>query len=723
MSTWKKGAAGAIVVVGLALVGWPLVRMATAPTPAAPSPAAKKHLENVRILRDKFGVPHVFGATDADAAFGLAFAHAEDDWKLIQGVMAASRGELGRHVPGNKALSNDYYAAFVDVRGEIDRTYGDASPELKAVFEGYAEGLNVYAYHHPDEANARLLPFTGRDVASAFVHKLPLMMKVDKVLGMLSEGEIDEGDVVFPGSNSQAVAREESADDVTRLNINTHQPWTGPVTFYEAHVKSAEGWNMSGALFPGAPFPLIGHNDHIGWALTVNMPDQTDLYALELEGDTYRFGDETRTLTSRSAWLPYETWWGTFWIPQTIRESVHGPVFEKGGDAIAVRTPAVGQGVRAAEEWYRMNKATNVEELRAALDLHAIPMFNVTYASRDHIGFVYNGRLPDRSPGHDYMQVLPGDDPTALWTDVLPLSENPQVHDPTTGWVQACNSSPYWATSGPEAPKETDALSRVGIETIVTNRTHRTHEILSEDVPMTRERFRAMKWDDGTSRRSNLWTKLIEPLADLSFDDPDALEVQRTLLAWDGQFAVDSVGAAMATLAWRPLNIRKNDVLPEWELKAAIQRTAKHLREHFGKLDVPLGDVQRLRRGTADLPLYGGPDVLHCTYGPLEGAHVVADDGDGYVMNVEFHEDGVRSWSIHQFGSAPGRPESPHHTDQAALFVQTEMKPVLRRETDIRKLLEADYVPGEDWKPHVGDVFETLKAAREILPDPGPAAR
>lgn len=712
----KKAVGGLVGMLLLVGIGWPIVRLALAPTPPPLTAAAEAHRANVRILRDEFGVPHIFGASDADAAFGLAYAHAEDDWPLIQGVMAASRGQLGRVIPGKKALANDYYAAFVGIDEEIEATWDQASPELLALMEGYAEGLNTYAFHHPEEVNARLLPVTARDVARGFVHKLPLMMKVDKLLKALSEGDYSEGDTVFPGSNAIAVARERSDDDVTRLIVNAHQPWTGPVTFYEAHVKSAEGWNASGALFPGAPFILHGHNDHVGWALTVNQPDGADLYAMEIEGDRYRYDGGWKPLESRSAWLPYETYWGTFWIPQTIRSSVHGPVFEKGPKPVAVRTVAAGQGVRAAEEWYRMNKARSTDEFVEALGIHAIPMFNVVHASRDHIGFLYNGRLPNRNAGYDWTTVLPGDDPAALWSTMLPITNNPSVDDPSTGFVQACNSTPWKATVGPEAPSLTSALAQAGIESIVTNRTSRTLELLAGDAPITRVDLLAAKWDPGLAMDAPMRKKLLAPLASLTFDDPDAAEVQRQLLAWDGRFVKGSVGAAIATLAWRPLHPRGYDVAPEWELRSSIERTARHLREHFGTLDVPLGTVSRLRRGETDLPLLGGPDILHCAYTDVaEDGRLVGHNGDGYVMHVEFTADGVVSESIHQYGASPGRPDSLHYADQAPLFVEKRLKPVLRSEKDIRAFLEADYVPGDAWTPKGGDPFEKLERARAIV--------
>ncbi|MEZ4316827.1 MAG: penicillin acylase family protein [Myxococcota bacterium] len=699
---------GLIVAVG---GGWPLVRMAMAPSVPDPGDSAREHARNVRILRDRFGVPHVFGVSDADAAFGLAWAHAEDDWPMIQGVLAASRGQLGLHLPGQRSLANDYYARFVDVDGEVERHWDELDPHVQAVFQAYAEGLNLYAWHHPDEANARLLPLDGTDVARGFVHKLPLMMGVDRVLKALGDGsDRPVGEPVFPGSNAHAIAPWRSADGVTRLNINSHQPWEGPVTWYEAHVHSEEGWNAAGGTFPGAPMILHGHNDHVGWAMTVNRPDRADVYALEIEGDRYRWEGGWADLETVPIWLPLETPWGTLQIPQTLRRSAHGPVFERGERPYAVRWPSMDQGVAAAEQWFRMNKAGSVREFQEIMEGNHIPMFNLVYADAEHIGFVYNARIPVRTPGWDYTTVLPGDVAAALWTEFVPYLALPQVTDPASGFVQACNSAPWIATLGRENPRRVGFPEEMGIESVRTNRTQRTLELLDDGAKLDRDAFLALKWDRGTARDAPLRRKLLDTLDDWEPTDPDLVRAKEILLAWDGEWDEGSTGAALAALAWKPLKPEGDDVEDGWRREPALQRAVAHLREHFGTLEVPLGDLQRLHRGEVDLPLGGGPDVLNCTYTEVEGAHLVGDQGDSYVMIVELGASGVRSASIHQYG-ASSRPGSPHFADQAPLFVSRRLKPVLRDEAVIRQFLEAEYHPGEPWEARAIDPEVALAEA------------
>ncbi len=754
---WIAGIAGT-AALGIG-VGWPIVRASMGPSVPPPIEEAVQHAQNVRILRDRFGVPHVFGVSDADAAFGMAWAHAEDDFPMIQGVLAASRGQLGLHRPGMRSLANDYYARFAGVEAEVEEHWPNLDPHVRGVFEGYARGLNFWAHHHPDEVDARLMPFEGKDVARGFVHKLPLMMGVDKVLSRLGEDSPDIGEELFParkaGSNSQAVGPNRSADGIVRVNVNSHQPWEGPVTWYEVHVHSEEGWDAVGGTFPGAPMVLHGHNRDVAWAMTVNHPDVTDVYALEIDeerGETgaYRWTgpedaadgaeDGWAPLTSTPIWLPLETPWATLQIPQTLRHSAHGPVFERGDRPYAVHWSAKGQGVYAAQQWFELNKATDAASFQAAMSRNAIPMFNIVYADHEHIGMVYNARIPDRTPIAEiegakdaqitYRDVLPGDDPAWRWTDVWPYLALPQVVDPPSGFVQACNSTPWIATTGPGKPRRHRFAEEAGIETTRTNRALRTLERFGPRQggpfePIDRAAFLDLKWDRQLAATGAMQQRLLDPLADKSWadwgpteDEPDHEPVswaRQTLLDWNGRFDEESVGAALAVLAFRPLRSTGDDVEAGWDRRVALRRAVEHLEAHFDRRDVPLGELQRLRRGDVDLPVGGGPDILNATYTELASDGVlVGDQGDSYVMIVEIPGPGeIRSASIHQYG-ASNRPDSPHYADQAPLFVARKLKPVLMDEADIRAFLDAEYHPGEEWTPTPIDPDDALTEAEQL---------
>tara|TARA_B110000438_G_scaffold82283_1_gene82071 strand:- start:2750 stop:3535 length:786 start_codon:yes stop_codon:yes gene_type:complete len=203
---------------------------------------------NVTIYRDTWGVPHVFGEKDRDTAYGLAYAHAEDDFKTIQDIMLALKGSLAIEY-GKDAAPNDYMVQLLKIWEVVENGYSkDLSKEVQEICEAYADGLNHYALRHQNEVIRGMFPVEGKDIVAGFVHRTPLMFGLDKVLGKLASNENpnialnnklkkeDPFDYTLLGSNVIAVSPSRSADQFTRLAINSHQPWTGPVAWYEAHL-------------------------------------------------------------------------------------------------------------------------------------------------------------------------------------------------------------------------------------------------------------------------------------------------------------------------------------------------------------------------------------------------------------------------------------------------------------------------------------------------------
>jgi len=268
---------------------------------------------DVRILRDTWGVPHIFGQTDADTAYGLAYAHAEDDFKTIQQSLLAARGRLAS-VYGKDAAPNDYMVHLLRIWDVVEAGYeSDLSPETRAILEAYADGLNHYAALHPGEVLAgELFPVTGQDIVAGSVHKSPLFFGLDETLIELFENERQKElsprpsslvDIRF-GSNTFSVGPSRTPNGSTYLAVNSHQPWEGPVTWYEAHVHSQQGWDAVGGLFPGSPVIIHGHNRDLGWAFTVNQADWVDVYLLETnpeDPNQYRFDGQWLELERRTA--------------------------------------------------------------------------------------------------------------------------------------------------------------------------------------------------------------------------------------------------------------------------------------------------------------------------------------------------------------------------------------------------------------------------------------
>ncbi len=536
------------------------------------------------------------------------------------------------------------------------------------------------------------------------------MLGIAKVLEVLrSDAPPRLGEKVFAakpaptsGSNAHAVSAARSTDGVTRLNVNSHQPWEGPVAWYEAHVHSDEGWDMSGGTFPGAPFILHGHNAHLGWAHTVNGPDVIDVYQLvrdDSHPNQYRYDGQWRDLEVRRGELILDLGLFDLPIPRSFYTSAQGPVVVNDRGAFAVRYAGIGRSLRAVEQWFRMNKAASFDEWRAAMRIQGIPMFNTVYADKDHIFYVYNASLGKRPvTDFDYTSVLPGDRSDVVFQDYLPFDELPQVLDPPAGFLQNCNASPFAATAGEGNPLPERFAKSFGIETRQSNRSLRSLALLGGDKPLSRADFLRMKWDRKYDPASRMYSLAIRPLlagfVPADEDEKTAIELLRT---WDGTVDESSHTAALAIMTYKILD---PDIHGESEPKitepaAALREVIHFLKKGYGRVDPPLGEVQRLRRGATDLPLGGGPEVLNAAYSKRVDGHLVGTQGDSLVMIVEFSANGVQSESVEQYGDS-NRRGAAHYADQAPLFVAHRLKPTWRDPAELAKHTERSYAPGEE---------------------------
>ena len=303
--------------------------------------------------------------------------------------------------------------------GELKREYGPDIPGFPRV-----DPLAKEIAAQPEEES-------GATQAHRGIHPLPW-------------GE----DAGLLGSNAFAVAPEKSGGPTTLIS-NSHQPLRGGVAWYELTVESEEGWHFSGANFPGSPFPFLGHNEHLGWTNTVNRPDMIDVYKLDMNeaGTQYRLDGEWRDLESKTVILPVRL--GPVILPifRTIHRSVHGPVIENDKGFFALRYGGMGK-VDQLDAYYRLNKATNLEEWQAQMERLAIPSTNFLYADEaGNIAYVYNAALPAR-PGSveaNWRGVLDGSRSDLIWDGTVSYDRIPKLINPASGWLYNSNNEPYTA--------------------------------------------------------------------------------------------------------------------------------------------------------------------------------------------------------------------------------------------------------------------------------------
>jgi len=695
---------GAIALVAIVLVGLAGVIAADRlAQPAPPDPAlfiARAAQYDVHIRRDSWGVPHVLGKTDADVAFGLGFAHSEDDFATIQDVALASRGQLAASA-GLKGATTDYLVHLFRVWENIDARYTtDLPPDVRRVIEAYADGVNYYAALHPEKLKDGLLPLTGKDVAAGFVFKTPFFYGLDSLLRKLNT---DTGGKPLPeiGSNGLAVGPHRSADGATRLLVNSHQPYEGPVSWYEVVLQSGEGWHVAGGIFPGAPFMLHGHNEHLGWANTVNSPDLADVYRLTINpanDNQYLLDGKWRDFEKSDAAIRVKLFGPLFWtFHRDVLWSAQGPVFKTDHGVFAVRYAGMNE-IRQVLQYYRLNKARDLEEWKTAMRLQALPSINYVYADEHGtIGYVYNAQFPIRKEGIDWHGFIPGDRSDLIWHAYVPFDKIPQIWNPKSDFVFNSNNTPFQATAPEDDLKPADFSKTLGIQTNMTNRAMRALETFGADTSITADAFRRYKFDLTYSVHADITRMIAEILAVKPGDDADLKEAQRILKSWDRRTDIHDRGTALAVL----MGVR---AAPEeqggpWKEKPidALKEAMTILKSHFGRLDPEWGQVNRFRRGTLDLPIDGGPDIYRAVYGKQQDdGTLTAVDGDTFIMFVTWDRNGkLSSQSIHQYGSATLDSSSPHYADQTPLFVKMQLKPVWFTEDELKGHIARDYRPGQ----------------------------
>jgi penicillin amidase/acyl-homoserine-lactone acylase len=690
---------------------------------------------DVRILRDTFGVPHVYGTRDEDVAFGLAYAHAEDDYATIQQSLMTSRGRLalvdnqtprlinaltsavglGRwfEVSGGDPAVTDYLVRLLRVRerlGAVKDNLADGrlSSKTREVLQAYADGINLYAAEHPDRVVAGFKGVDSDDIMAGFVFFTPLFFGLERHLGELF-GPERAHELSIPkgaGSNAMAVSPARSADGATRLLINSHQPYTGPLAWYEARVKSGEGWDLVGGTFPGTPFILHGFGPKHGWASTVNNPDLADVYVLTLNPDNanqYRFDGAWRDFERSEAEIELRVLGSiAIRVKRDVLWSVHGPVIQRPHGTYALRFATMDK-INQVEGYYRINKADGYDAFVKALEMQAIPSLNYTFADQTgRIAYIYNAVFPKRDPTYDWQKYLPGDTSRTLWSEYLPFaSAVPRVVSPKAGFVYNANNTPFAATAVAENLKAADFAPAQGIETRETNRCLRLFELLDADTSITREEFRAIKYDKTYSTRSEL-AKLIARIKAMDFSkEADAAELQKVqslLASYDLSTDAENRSAALAIMVGLPVVVPTFQGKPEGDILASMRAAIATLNKHYGRLDPKWGEVNRFRRGAIDAPANGGPDVLRdfeSDIVPQADGKFEARKGDTLYYFVEWDKAGkVSAEGIHQFGSATLDKTSPHYADQAAIFLREEVKPIWLDEAELRKHLEREYRPG-----------------------------
>jgi penicillin amidase len=674
---------------------------------------------SVTIHRDTYGVPHVLGPTDASCVFGYLHAQAEDNFAQIEESTIAALGRTAE-IDGEAALPGDLLVRALEVPRLAREEYGRADGRLRELCDAAAAGLNFFLARNPQVKPRLLTRFEPWHVFARARHGIYIQFVLGSTGVSLKElgGVVQE---VKEGSNMWAVSPSRTDSGHAFLFINPHQPFFGPGQFYEGHVRSGEGWNVSGASFLGALSPTLGHNEHLAWSHTVNAPDIADVYLETFDDPTrplaYRHGDGYRTAVEWTEEIGVKTPQGVVSRKLRLLKTHHGPVVgEREGKKLTLRLSRFEEG-GAVQAWYALTRAKSVAELKQVLSSCAIPMFNTLAADRQgDIFYVYSGAVPRRSLDFDWSKPVDGSDPRTEWQGYHAFAELPQLENPRCGYLQNCNQSPFFTTDD-ENPRAAD-FPKYMVGEGDNGRARISRRILSRPGRISFEAWSRAAWDTTVLAAEEGVPRIAAALQQLAEHEPERARKLQPVVAmlqtWDQVSTVESKAMTVFAL-WherRKPGAPPPDQIPLLHEIVALEEVVERLTTAHGTWQVPWGEVNRLQRVQGvvppgvgpfsdelpSLPVAGAPGPLGIVFNfyarpPGKQKRLYGLGGHSFVSVVDLGA-AVEARSVLVFGQSAD-PRSPHHFDQAPLYARRQFKPAWFALEEVRANSERTYHPGE----------------------------
>lgn len=696
--------------------------------------------DRVIITRDKWGIPHVYGPTDADAVFGMLYAQAEDDFNRIEMNFLTAMGRTAEAEGEDKLYQDLRMRLFIDP--DVIKAEYDTSPEwLKLLMDAWADGLNYYLATHPEVQPKVLKRFEpwmaltfsegsiGGDIERVNLRDLEAFYG-GKPVGMLAAR-----DVLLPpeptGSNGFAIAPSNSASGNALLLINPH------TSFYfraEMHVRSDEGLNAYGAVTWGQFFIYQGFNEDTGWMHTSSGADTIDWYDETIvrkdDGVYYRYGDEERKLAESDITLAYKD--GTSVSERTVRvyHSHHGPIIAGEGNAWqSIRL--MNEPKKALMQSYLRTKSADYAGYVESMRYHTNSSNNTVFAdSSGNIAYFHGNHIPVRDTSFDWSKPVDGSNPATEWGRLHTLEETVGVSNPETGWLQNTNNTPY-SVIGDASPKAEDFPPYMA--TFPENyRGINAVRVLKDKKDFTLDSLIAAAYDPYLAAFDDLLPPLLAGYDALGADDTaraslaDQIDMLR---AWDRMSGTDSVATTLAIYwgreVWRAaLNdeagvadyrargITRDAYMVETAGRVglvALNAATEKLTADFGTWQMPWGEVNRFQRLTGDIvqPFDDSAPSVPVGFASSRWGSLAAygqrtfngtkknygTRGNSFVAVVEFGER-VNAKAV-SAGGQSGDPASPHFDDQIELYAAGGMRPVYFYPADIAAVAEETYKPGE----------------------------
>ena len=655
--------------------------------------------QDIEIVRDSYGVPHIYGKTDADTAYGLAWVHSEDDFTTIQKAYLAGNQLLSSYLR-NDGIIVDFLSQFIESEKTVNELFDTLSIDFIKILEAYSQGINRYAELNPEKVLVKdLFPVTPRKMLNYSFLQLFISNGADKLVSsIISNNTIDLSNLGInediQGSNTFAFNNSKTKNGETYLAINTHQPLDGPNSWYEVHLNSEEGTNILGATFAGAPCVLTGVNKHLAWTHTVNYPDKADLFKLKMHDskkNIYLVDNKEYKLEKHKAKLKYRVLGINIGIYKTYYKSIFGPTLKNKSGYYSVRTPSL-YNIKALEQWWRMNKATSFNEFYGILNMKSIPGYNIGYADKkDTIFYISNGIIPIRNEKNDWTKIVDGSKSENLWEEYYDIKDLPQVINPKSGFIYNANHSPFKSTGWSENPKQEDYSKTMNYETYDNNRSTRIIDLINSNESINYEKFKEIKYDNKLPRPLNYNFLDINSIWEINADKyPEISDVILNIQKWDMATNSNSVGAANYAVLYYLLinkfkNIKYKKVFDEIEMVELIRSTKKYLLKYFDSTNTELGDFQKLVRGDKEIGIFGLPDVITAMKGSkYKDGKIKITHGESYISLVKFKDEKVEIETIMSYGSSDN-PNSKHYNDQMDLYSKFKTKKMTLDKVEVYK--------------------------------------
>jgi acyl-homoserine-lactone acylase len=702
----------------------------------------KKTAARVTIMRDKWGIPHVFGKSDADAVFGLLYAQAEDDFNRVELNYINAMGRLAE-VEGEKEIWRDLRMKMYITPSDMQAKYAASPAWLQQLMIGFADGLNYYLHTHPEVKPKLITRFEpwmalsfsegsiGGDIESIDLKDLERFYGKQKEA--VKVAALDKGFKGFDseprGSNGFAISPKLSSTGNALLLINPH------TSFYfrpEVHMVSEQGLNAYGAVTWGQFFIYQGFNDKAGWMHTSSSVDNIDEYletvTKKADGSyTYKFGNEERPLVAKKIIVPYKTDTGMQQREFTTYRTHFGPIVRAvDGKWVAVRL--MEEPLKALMQSYGRTKARGLAEYKQVMDIHTNSSNNTLYANTDgDIAYFHSNFIPKRDDSFDWTKPVDGSNPKTEWNGVLSFDESPNVVNPKNGWVYNSNNYPFSAAGPGNSPKQSAFPKYVDAGSENPRGVHAIRVLTNKKGITLDSLIKEVAFDPYQPEFEIQIPLLVKAHAATPASDPlkaktaDAIAV---LKDWDYKWSADSVPQSVATFYGEDLFQRlqtdarkaginiyeyaRSKATPQQRLESLAAAVDK-LQADFGKWQTPWGEINRFQRNNGDIvqkfdDSKPSTPVMFASarWGSLAsfGARAYpgtkkwyGTSGNSFVAAVEFG-DRVKAKAI-TAGGLSSNPNSKHFNDQAERYATGNFRDVYFYREDLKGHTEREYHPGQ----------------------------